>query len=80
VENLDHFRNSTQAEMSHMSGHSVPSSVDSSDETVRCVEFKTVDGVTFRGDLYLAKPQPGGTSMIIMTQGVNINSQEAIHY
>jgi predicted acyl esterase len=36
------------------------------------VEFTTVDGVTLRGDLFLAPPQPDGTPIIIMTQGLTL--------
>lgn len=38
------------------------------------VSFRTVDEVTLRGDLFLAPPQPNGTPLIIMTQGVASHS------
>jgi uncharacterized protein len=36
------------------------------------VEFKTVDGITLRGNLFLAPPQPDGTPIVIMTQGLTL--------
>ncbi|KAH8901565.1 alpha/beta-hydrolase [Thozetella sp. PMI_491] len=42
------------------------------------VEFKTVDGVTLRGDLFLSAPQPGGTPIVIMTQGLTLLKEHYI--
>jgi predicted acyl esterase len=42
------------------------------------VEFKTVDGVLLRGDLFLAAPQPNGTPVIIMTQGLTLLKEHYI--
>ena len=42
------------------------------------VEFKTVDGVTLRGDLTLASPQPNGTPIVIMTQGLTLLKEHYI--
>lgn len=40
--------------------------------TSKRVEFQTIDGVTLRGDLYLAAPQATGTPIVIMTQGLTL--------
>ncbi|KAH8649858.1 Alpha/Beta hydrolase protein [Xylariales sp. PMI_506] len=42
------------------------------------VEFRTVDGVKLRGDLFLAPPQPNGTPIIIMTQGLTLLKEHFI--
>lgn len=38
----------------------------------KSVEFKTVDGITLRGNLFLAPPQPDGTPIVITTQGLTL--------
>jgi predicted acyl esterase len=43
------------------------------------VEFKTVDGVILRGDLFPASPQPNGTPIVIMTQGLTLLKEHYIH-
>src|ERR1700712_4174060 len=42
------------------------------------VEFKTVDGVILRGDLFLAAPQRNGTPIVIMTQGLTLLKEHYI--
>lgn len=42
------------------------------------VEFKTIDGVILRGDLFLAPPKPNGTPMVIMTQGLTLLKEHYI--
>jgi uncharacterized protein len=42
------------------------------------VEFKTVDGVLLRGDLFFGAPQYNGTPMIIMTQGLTLLKEHYI--
>jgi predicted acyl esterase len=43
------------------------------------VAFKTVDGIILRGDLFIASPQPHGTPMVIMTQGLTLLKEHYIH-
>ncbi|KAF7536656.1 hypothetical protein G7054_g4370 [Neopestalotiopsis clavispora] len=38
----------------------------------KSVEFKAVDGITLRGNLFLAPPQPDGTPIVITTQGLTL--------
>lgn len=40
--------------------------------TSKRVEFRTADGVTLRGDFFLAAPQPVGTPIVIVTQGLTL--------
>jgi hypothetical protein len=42
----------------------------------RRVEFKTIDGVTLRGDFYQAQGE--GRPVILMTAGLNLTKEHAI--
>lgn len=40
------------------------------------LEFKTVDAVTLKGDLYKAQSPTGNDPIVVMTQGVRIAARE----